>query len=91
MNGVTQATLPGSAAPGDLAAKAQKTALPGTEPEGRAAPRSMRAAINAKCRDCICDPLDKGTWRQQVEACRVEACSLWPYRPLSYSSKEPLQ
>lgn len=42
---------------------------------------SMRAAINAKCRDCIYDPLAGGTWRAQTEACVDETCGLWPYRP----------
>ena len=50
---------------------------------------SLRAAINAKCKDCIYDPLaGLGTWRQQVDACDAEgACSLWPVRPRSYAEK----
>lgn len=44
---------------------------------------SMRKAINAKCKDCIYDPLAGGTWRQQTEACTITACSLWPLRPRS--------
>jgi hypothetical protein len=44
----------------------------------------MRAAINAKCRDCIYDPLSGGgNWRQQVQACTITRCPLHPYRPLS--------
>lgn len=45
---------------------------------------SLRAAINAKCKDCIYDPLSGlGNWRQQVTACTIKTCSLWPVRPLS--------
>lgn len=48
---------------------------------------SLRAAINAKCRECIYDPLSgKGTWRQQVEACTSYGCPLYPVRPLSQSA-----
>ncbi len=44
--------------------------------------RSLRGAINAKCRDCIYDPLSgMGTWRQQVEACECSDCPLHPVRP----------
>jgi hypothetical protein len=43
---------------------------------------SMRKAINEKCKDCIYDPKSGGgTWRQQVEACTITTCSLWPMRP----------
>ena len=42
---------------------------------------SLRRAINEKCRDCICDPKAPGTWRKQVEDCRITGCSLWAYRP----------
>lgn len=46
--------------------------------------RSLRGAINAKCKECIYDPYDAGagTWREQVAACGSSDCSLWPYRPL---------
>jgi hypothetical protein len=44
---------------------------------------SMRAAINAKCKDCIYDDCAPGNWRQQVAACTISTCSLWPYRPKS--------
>lgn len=44
---------------------------------------SMRAAVNAKCRDCIYDPLSGlGTWRAQVALCGSLACPLHPVRPL---------
>ena len=42
-------------------------------------------AIEAKCKECIYDPLDDGTWRQQVEGCDLVDCSLWGYRPKSRS------
>lgn len=42
---------------------------------------SLRAAINAKCKDCIYDRLAGGTWRAQVEACTATTCPLYPYRP----------
>lgn len=45
---------------------------------------SLRAAINAKCRECIYDPKSgMGNWRQQVEGCSVTQCALWPVRPTS--------
>ena len=45
---------------------------------------SLRKAINAKCKDCIYDPLSGlGTWRQQTEACPAKTCPLWPVRPVS--------
>jgi len=42
---------------------------------------SLRAAINAKCRECIYDPAAPGTWREQVAQCSVIRCALWPIRP----------
>ena len=41
---------------------------------------SLRRAINAKCRDCIYDNAEPGTWRAQVRACTIEDCPLWPVR-----------
>ena len=52
---------------------------------GYIAPMTRQQAIEAKCKDCIYDPLDYGTWRQQVERCELTNCSLWPYRPKSRS------
>jgi hypothetical protein len=46
--------------------------------------RSLRAAVNAKCRSCIYDPgSGNGTWREQVEACSSSNCPLHPFRPIS--------
>lgn len=42
---------------------------------------SLRKAINAKCKDCIYDPVAPGTWRQQVTLCAVTTCPLWDVRP----------
>lgn len=39
-------------------------------------------AIAAKCKDCIYDPREPGTWRMQVTACTTTECALYPYRPL---------
>jgi hypothetical protein len=44
---------------------------------------SRKAAIEAKCKDCIWDPEEPGNWRQQTGACTIRTCSLWPYRPRS--------
>lgn len=45
---------------------------------------SMRAAINAKCKECIHDPLSGlGSWRQQVEGCTSVDCPLYELRPRS--------
>lgn len=45
---------------------------------------SLRTAVNEMCRQCVHDPESGlGTWRQQTEACRIEACPLWLVRPKS--------
>lgn len=47
---------------------------------------SLRQAINDHCKWCIYDPLSGGgNWRQQVSACTITRCNLWPVRPLSSS------
>lgn len=43
---------------------------------------SMRDAINAKCKECIYDPISRGTWREQVSECTSGTCPLFPLRPL---------
>lgn len=59
--------------------------------------RSLRAAINQTCKDCIYDPGAPGKWRQQVEGCTVTRCGLHSVRPRSYqgqkaeSSAQPAQ
>lgn len=59
----------------------------------RNAPRkktpSLRKSINEHCKSCTYDPHSgMGTWRQQVEACTVTKCNLWPVRPVSKGNKE---
>lgn len=45
---------------------------------------SLRKAINAKCRECLYDPLSGlGNWRQQVSACTSSECPLFLVRPKS--------
>ena len=41
-------------------------------------------AIDLKCKDCIYDPLDSGTWRAQVEACTCTERPLFVFRPKTY-------
>ena len=45
-------------------------------------------AIAAKCKECIYDELDQGTWRQQVQACEISSCALYDYRPKSNARSE---
>ena len=46
---------------------------------------SLRKAINEKCKSCIYDRHQPGTWRQQTEACEIRSCPLWGVRPKSAS------
>ena len=41
---------------------------------------SLRAAINAKCRDCLVDELAAGSAAVQIELCACFTCPLWPVR-----------
>ena len=45
-------------------------------------------AIAAKCKECIYDELDQGTWRLQVKACDITSCALHPYRPMPYKPRK---
>ena len=51
--------------------------------------RSMRAAIDQMCKECIYDDQFKGggTWRMQVEACTLTTCPLYLFRPVSRPKK----
>jgi len=49
---------------------------------------TRQEAIDAKCVECIFDPLEDGTWRQQVKACDIESCALHPYRPMPYKPRK---
>ena len=54
---------------------------------------SLRAAINANCKDCCYDGTlhgGLGTWREQVEACGVTKCALYHVRPVSKPKKKQL-
>ena len=48
-------------------------------------------AIKAKCKDCAYDPLEKGTWKMQVERCPAVNCPLYPFRPKSAAGKVPVE
>lgn len=48
---------------------------------------SPQQAINAKCKDCIYDEHNGGTWRDQTEACTVKSCPLYDLRPVSAATK----
>jgi len=41
---------------------------------------SKTTAIADKCRDCIYDPIARGTWREQVADCVSSSCALHPVR-----------
>lgn len=43
---------------------------------------SLRASIDAKCKECIYDSLTAGKWREQVAVCTSANCSLFPVRPV---------
>jgi len=47
---------------------------------------SLRRAINAKCRECIVDPEDRGSPSQQIAACICTDCPLHPVRPITCKS-----
>ena len=55
------------------------------------ASRSLRAAIDAKCKSCIYDPGARGNWREQVSACSSTNCPLHPSRPISGAFRRSLQ
>jgi len=46
---------------------------------------SLRAHIDAACKECIYDRQATGGWRQQTQLCSCLSCPLWPVRPLSDS------
>lgn len=60
------------------------------EPESEGTAKvSLRKAINEHCKSCGYDPLDKGhgAWREQITACPVTNCAIWPVRPKSKPRK----
>jgi hypothetical protein len=44
---------------------------------------SLRKAINAKCRVCIHETLDKGSAAQQIACCTISECPLHFVRPIT--------
>lgn len=58
---------------------------PASIPQRRPKKASLRAAIDSKCKACVYDPTNGGTWRQQVELCTCSDCPLYPVRPRSLS------
>lgn len=44
---------------------------------------SLKKCVEAKCKDCTYDSYTPGSWRQQVELCRVTSCPLWEVRPIT--------
>lgn len=44
---------------------------------------SLKKCIENKCKDCTYDSFAPGSWRLQVEECRVKACPLWEVRPIT--------
>jgi hypothetical protein len=49
---------------------------------------TRQRAISTKCKDCIHDPLEPGTWVAQVEACTTPDCALFPYRPKTQRTRQ---
>ena len=47
---------------------------------------SLRQAINNKCKECIYDSEQPGSWRQQVVKCTSISCPLYQFRPKPLSS-----
>ena len=55
--------------------------------EKHKARKGYKSKIIAKCIECIADPCDTGTWRQQVEACNSTDCPLHEVRPTTTVDK----
>jgi len=52
--------------------------------------QSLRKVINDKCKECLYDPYDKGTWRMQVESCTSPKCPIYPVRPKPIAKKSAI-
>lgn len=58
--------------------------------EGQDGPsRSLRGAIDGRCRDCIYDPRQMGNWREQITICSCHSCPTWPVRAISSGQGVP--
>jgi len=47
----------------------------------------LRGSIDAKCCECIYDPMGDGSWRSQVENCTSFSCPLYEVRAKSIKNK----
>ena len=48
---------------------------------------TRQQAISAKCKDCIYDEKEAGSWVKQVEMCTSTDCALYEYRPKTEAKK----
>lgn len=55
--------------------------------KARKNPKSLRAAVNAKCWECVGAGWDPGP-RRAIRECTITKCPLWPVRPYQKASKE---
>ncbi len=46
---------------------------------------SLRQAINDKCRSCVYDEANVGSWLVQVTLCNCKGCPLFDVRPVTKS------
>ncbi len=46
---------------------------------------SLRQTINDKCRSCVFDEANVGSWRVQVTLCSCKGCPLYEVRPVTKS------
>ena len=43
----------------------------------------LRKCVDLNCKQCIYDPGQPGTWRQQVTLCNILNCPMHPVRPIT--------
>lgn len=53
--------------------------------------KSLRAAINALCKECIYDDEMEESWRQQVTDCTSKKCPLYTVRPKTTRKKKDVR
>ena len=53
---------------------------------------TRQQAINLHCKNCGSDEqaVGCGSWVQQIEDCPIKHCELYPYRPLTESTRQKL-
>lgn len=44
---------------------------------------SAKKCIAEKCKDCIYDSTEPGSWRYQIEQCTSTSCALFELRPMT--------